>query len=154
MEDIDGFESSQIQPHLLNDWPDDIEWVRNLILSSEVPAISASESVHYVYKYKEIRFHMLCETRSHRIRDRRDPSLGQREPVSWLMSIVYVFIWRQLNDITLAYAIPLLHLDCSGPSMSNENTGGYTKVPREYPVLLESHRFSSPIKMKGIDRRT
>jgi hypothetical protein len=91
--------------------------------SCEVPAISASRSVHCVCKSKQNISHRLYAIRSHRVRDLRHPSSWHPAPISWLISVVQVVMWSQLNDGTLTHAISLLHLDCSDGYMWNRNTG-------------------------------
>jgi hypothetical protein len=72
----------------------------------------------------------------------------------WLMSVWQTVMWSQLKNNTWAYAIPLLHLDCSGDSMWNRKIDLYTKSPRQYPVLLKSYGFASSVKIKVMNRKT
>jgi hypothetical protein len=83
-------------------------------LSCEVPAIPASGSVHCTYKLKQTISHRLGENRSHRIRDLRNRPFWPRAPISWWILVSHVVMWSQHNENMLAYAIPLLHLDCFG----------------------------------------
>jgi hypothetical protein len=63
-------------------------------------------------------------------------------------------MWSKLNDNTSVYAIPLLHLDSSGGSLSGRTLTVYTIVPGQYPVLLEGYGFTSSVKIKVLDERT